>query len=128
MIDDIDDMLWNWARYKLTKEGKSMSFPWVRLITEAARSEASPGSTIPINQLEADAVDRYVQALEPLQSDAVKENYLFTNEKSDKAKRCKCSVRTFDRRLHRAHVRIAELHNDQVLYGILPYPFNRPSV
>lgn len=122
MIQAIDDLLWNWARWRLSKENQVGGVPWARMMTESEVWIAKTAN-IPIDLLDAGRMEHYVMALDPVLRRVIAEFYLWTNPIDQKARNCACSIRTFYNRLNKAHELIEKMQRDYNVNGTEPKPW-----
>jgi hypothetical protein len=102
MIDEATKVLMlNWATWRIQRErpGISMSNAY----SLAGRSSSNGGGTIVLMNDEAFEVEQACSAMVDYLRQAAVEYWLRSDPVPRKASRCHCSVRTYWRRLDRAH-------------------------
>lgn len=116
MIDESTNVLMlNWATWRIQREkpGISMSNAY----SLAGRSRSGSGGTIVLLNDEAFEVEQAVSGMADYLRQALIEYWLKVEPVARKASRCRCTVRTYWRRLERAHERVhafrSELHARQ---------------
>lgn len=125
MIVAIDELLWNWAQWRLQKDGSPSCSALSRLMAHNTVFDNAflPEARIPTDQLAAASMEHYVMALDPVLRRVIAEVYLWTNPTEQKARNCLCSLSTFYRRLDKAHELIQKMQRDSRENGIEPRPW-----
>jgi DNA-directed RNA polymerase specialized sigma24 family protein len=103
-------MMLNWARW--THDGASIDVAMSGAYTLEARGTRADAS-MPLLNGEALDVDKAVRALKAELLAVVKEHWLRKGSARQKAKKCRCAIATFYRRLDEAHARI-RVHLDDM--------------
>lgn len=127
MIPVIDELLEQWARWTDRSGGWSSCVPWARLMTEC-EVFVRKDQFIPVNELDCQQIDRCIVALDPPLYQAMVEKYLFPAATMEqRCYNCRCSERTFYRRVDAAHRMIARMLYDWAANGVEPRPCARPA-
>lgn len=120
MIKEVDELLELWARWRHGGRKSESPYAWARLIKDSEVWNAERKASIPVDALECANVETCIMALDPVLRQALEEHYLYVSQPEEKAERCRCSLRTFYRRIDRAHQRVMDLLRDQVANGLEP--------
>lgn len=122
VIPVIDELLEQWARWRERPGGWSSCVPWARLMTEC-EVFVRKDLFIPVNELDCEQVDRCIAALDPVLHTVVFEKYIYQAATLEqRCYNCRCSERTFYRRVDAAHHAISRILRDWVANGIEPRP------
>lgn len=106
--DDITQRMIRWAEWLLRGDGGGLGFPRECSYTRMQQRGGDGGYSIDVD-LESAETEKAVQALEQDLKLAVNVYYLVRATRETQAQYLKCHVRTMERRVERAHVRIVEL-------------------
>lgn len=124
MIETVDKMLLEWARWRLGGRAGYAQVPWAKLMTECEVFDHGRRSYIPVNELSCQQIDRCVAALSqrrPKQHQAIELWYLHGGLlMAERCRRARCSRDALYERLHRAHSSIQVMLHDWVVNGVPP--------
>lgn len=107
-------------------ETQRLMLNWVRWLTSAPAGMAAASTyelaaargwaqdvPLPLINSDAEEVERAIKQLDEARQRVIVEYWLFSDTVPKKAKRCRCSERTFWRMLHRAHQTIQTFRQRQ---------------